>query len=315
MIEPRKSERSYRTWTQDSSRWDAYTPRASDIVIATPPKCGTTWTQRIVSLLIFQSPAPCPVMELSPWIDASFIMPREAVREMMEAQSHRRFLKSHLPFDGVPIYDEVRYIHVARDPRDACMSFFNHLSNLTEPALDMIEAAGSGAELGPFPRDFGDLQTFWRTWFTRGSQPQWQDGYPEISFVDFETSYWRARRRENLLLVHYNDLKADLDGEMRRIAAFLGIDTPLALWPRLVEAASFEAMKRDGAIILGPMGELFEGGSDRFLFKGSNGRWKDELSPDDLALADKLSARFSPGLRRWLEGGRRAAGDPAKSAD
>lgn len=34
---------------------------------------------------------------------------------MIEAQTHRRFLKSHLPMDALPIYDEVRYIHVARD--------------------------------------------------------------------------------------------------------------------------------------------------------------------------------------------------------
>ena len=219
-----------------------------------------------------------------------------------------------MPFDGLPIYDEVRYIHVARDPRDACMSFFNHYTGLTEPALEMVDAATT-PELGPAPRARRDLATFWRDWFTRGSQPQWRDGFPDVSFVDFETTYWRARSRENLLLVHYNDLKADLDAEMRRIAAFLDIETPVELWPRLVEAASFEAMKRDGPIILGPLGALFEGGSDRFIFKGSNGRWKDELSADDLALADKLVERFTPGLRRWLETGRRVAGDPVASAD
>ena len=313
MIAPRKSARSYRTWTHDSARWEHYAPRAGDVVIATPPKCGTTWTQRIVSLLIFQSPAPCPVMEISPWIDATFTGPVEAMRDRIDAQTHRRFLKSHLPLDGLPVYDEVRYIHVARDARDACMSFFNHYSGLTQPAFDLVDAA-STPELGPAPRAT-DLRTFWRDWFTRGAQPQWHDGYPDLSFVDFVMSYWRVRRRENLLLVHYNDLKADLDGEMRRIAAFLGIETPAALWPQLVEAASFAAMKREGDIILGPLGALFEGGSDRFLFKGSNGRWKDELSADDLALADKLVERFPPGLRRWVQNGRRVAGDPVTSPD
>ena len=178
----------------------------------------------------------------------------------------------------------------------------------------MIDAAAP-PELGPAPSQDVDLRAFWRRWFTRGLLPGMEDGYPDVSFVELETSYWRARRRENLLLVHYNDLKADLDGEMRRIAAFLGIDTPAALWPQLVEAASFEAMKRDGPILLGPLGALFEGGSDRFLFKGSNGRWKDELSADDHALADKLAERLSPGLRRWVEGGRLVAGDPVASPD
>jgi hypothetical protein len=184
---------------------------------------------------------------------------------IIDAQTHRRFVKSHLPFDGLPIYDEVRYIHVGRDPRDACMSLFNHWSAMLPFAFDQLDAATAATpalELGPVPRTPDDLRSFWRRWFTRGVLPGMQDGYPDVSFVELETSYWRARRRENLLLVHYNDLKADLDGEMRRIAAFLGIDTPAVLWPRLVEAASFEAMKRDGPILMG--GERgVQGGSDR----------------------------------------------------
>ncbi len=314
MIRPRKSERSYIAFVQDSTRWELYSPRVDDIVIATQSKCGTTWMQRIVSLLVFQSPAACPIMEISPWIDALFMMPREVMVQVIEAQAHRRFFKSHLPFDGLPIYDEVRYIHVARDPRDACMSLFNHWSAMTPGAFDAIDA-NVRAELGPVPRRPRELAEFWRRWFTRGVLPGTHDGYPDLSFVELESSYWRERRRENLLLVHYNDLKADLDGEMRRIAAFLEIETPAALWPSLVEAASFEAMKRDGAVLLGAANAIFEGGSDRFLFKGSNGRWKDALSADDLALADQLASRFTPGLRRWVERGRLVGGDPVSSPD
>ena len=44
----------YRTWMTDSRRWDTYRPRTGDIVVATYPKCGTTWMQRIVDLLIFR---------------------------------------------------------------------------------------------------------------------------------------------------------------------------------------------------------------------------------------------------------------------
>ena len=64
--------KTYKTWAHDSTRWEHYRARDGDIVIATYAKCGTTWMQQIVSLLIFQSPDPRSVLELSPWIDARF---------------------------------------------------------------------------------------------------------------------------------------------------------------------------------------------------------------------------------------------------
>jgi aryl sulfotransferase len=313
MSERQGQPKIYKTWAHDSTRWESYQPRYGDVVIATHSKCGTTWMQRIVSLLIFQSPEPCPVMEISPWIDARFMMPVEFMRDYIEAQSHRRFVKSHLPFDGLPYFEQIRYIHVARDARDACMSFFNHCSAFTPLAYEMLDQAAP--ELGPYPRCPDDAREFWRRWFTRGVLAGAQDGYPDVSFFDLEATYWHARRRENLLLVHYNDLKADLDGEMRRIAAFLSIETPRDLWPRLVEAATFEAMKRDGETLLGRANDIFEGGADRFFFKGSNGRWRDVMTADDLALYEKAATRFTPGLARWIENGRLVAGDPRAALD
>ena len=41
------ARREYRTWIIDSRRWQRFRPRPTDIVIATHPKCGTTWMQRI----------------------------------------------------------------------------------------------------------------------------------------------------------------------------------------------------------------------------------------------------------------------------
>jgi aryl sulfotransferase len=239
-------------------------------------------------------------------------MPVEALCDLLEGQRHRRFLKSHLPFDGLPRYDGVRYIHVARDARDACMSFFNHCSAFTPAAYEMLDRAAP--ELGPYPRCPVDPRAFWRRWFTRGVMPGARDGYPDLSYFELELSYWQARRAPNLLLVHYNDLKADLAGEMRRVAAFLSIE-PTERWPSLVEAATFTAMRRDGPVLLGLASDLFEGGSDRFLFAGSNGRWRDLMSADDLALHEQAASRLPPALARWLEHGRLVAGDPRTAPD
>ena len=104
----------------DSGRWADYAPRPDDIIVATYPKCGTTWTQRIVDLLIFQSPAPRQFSAASPWLDATFFGPIEADLALIEAQTHRRYVKSHMPLDAIPVYEGVKVIHTARDGRDAC---------------------------------------------------------------------------------------------------------------------------------------------------------------------------------------------------
>ena len=296
MTEP--ASRIYKSWTTDSRRWDHYVPRDDDVVIATYPKCGTTWMQRIVDLLIFQTPEARPIFLLSPWIDMRFGPSVEEMVEVLEKQEHRRFIKAHLPLDGLPFHEDIRYIHVARDGRDACMSFFNHCAAYTPEMYDALDRVG--ADMGaPMPRTTDDVAAFWRDWLTRGSEPGAKDGYPGLSFYDFETSWWRTRGRENVLLVHYNDLLADLDGEMRRIAAFLSIDVDEAVWPSLVEAATFADMKRRGKDLL-PMADIvFEGGSERFLYKGSNGRWREEIPAELIAAYEKKAA-----ARCWSRVGR-----------
>ena len=130
-------------------------------------------------------------------------------------------------------------------------------------------------------------------------------------FFDIARAFWAERTLPNLLLVHYADLKADLDGEMRRIAAFLDIAVDEALWPTLVEAAEFESMKRAGADLMPGAEMSFEGGHQTFLNKGTNGRWQTELTEDDLALyRDRVERELSPDLAAWLGHGRRIAGDP-----
>jgi aryl sulfotransferase len=117
-------------------------------------------------------------------------------------------------------------------------------------------------------------------------------------------------------LVHYSDLKADLSGEMRRISKFLDIDTPDDTMARLAQAATFEGMKADGEALLSSLYRFFDRGPDRFLNKGFNGRWKDILTPDDLARYHALAERrLSPDARAWTEQGRLGAGDPVTLAD
>ncbi|MFL5295764.1 MAG: sulfotransferase domain-containing protein [Phenylobacterium sp.] len=319
----RAPTRNVRTPVMDSTRWDEFPVRADDIVIATYPKCGTTWMQRIVDLLVFQDPAPRAIMDASVWLDARFFATQEEDRATLEAQSHRRFIKSHLPFDALPIYDTVKYIHVARDGRDAFLSWHNHTLGFTAEAGMRVGAVIMSDPLlaplmanGPPPATPEDPQVFFQTWIARAEAEASAGPGAELSYFDFENTYWAERGRENLLFVHYSDLKADLAGEMRRISDFLEIDTPPARLAELAEAAGFEAMKANGEALLPKIKTFFDKGPERFLNKGANGRWRDVLTEADLQRFDAVFRRkVSPSCASWLEHGRLIAGDPRQLAD
>ena len=256
--------------------------------------------QRILSLLVF-GPGSLPdvLFKLSPWIDCRFTDPLDEVVARIEAQRHRRFLKTHLPLDALPFSGDVRYVVVGRDTRDVFMSLWNHYRNYNDVIYEATAAGDPPG--GPLPRCPDDLRWLWSQWTTRGSFDWEADGWPFWSHHRHAESWWGFRHLENVLLVHYNDLQADLDAEMRRVAAHVGIDVDEESWPVLVEAARFESMKGRGVELLGPM-DRFAGGADSFLYKGSNGRWRNALTPDDLALYEAMAGRLDPGLRAWLEG-------------
>jgi aryl sulfotransferase len=307
----RKPEKAIRTWHTDSRIWDSFELRAGDIIVCTPPKTGTTWTQRIVGMLLAQSAEPRQIMQEQPWLDARFIPTEEVVAALYPAKG-RRGLKSHSPLTALPLHDDVLYINVARDPRDAVMSFHNHSMNFTDEFLAGMDQIGldDPSIATPFPRALEDPQAFFRRWLR---DPQYApfDDFTIAEFVEIENSFWDARERPNVLLVHYNDLKADRAGEMRRIAQFCGIETPEPLFADMVEAAGFTSMKRDGAELIGLAEVAFKGGADAFLHKGTNERWRSVLTEADLAdYRAALEAHVSPDLATWLEHGRLAAFDP-----
>jgi aryl sulfotransferase len=296
--------RTYRCHHLDSTRWDEVVPRPDDVVIATSLKAGTTWTQRIVSLLVFQTlDLPKALHWVSPWPDCRFIIGRAEMRDVVEGVQHRRFLKTHLPLDALPYRKSTKYIYVGRDTRDVFMSTWNHIRAYTPFARELLNS-GENPPKEPFLEPPEDIREFWRLWMTHAAYPWESDGYPYWSHHHHARTYWDFRHLPNLLLVHYNDLKADLPGEMRRIARFLDIDVPEAKWPTLADAATFASMKRDAALLGEEMGMIFEGGADRFLYKGTNDRWRDVLTADDLALYEAAAARtLTPELKRWLERG------------
>ncbi|HBW20866.1 MAG TPA: sulfotransferase, partial [Actinobacteria bacterium] len=120
----------YRSAETDSSRWYGFAFRDGDIVISTRSRTGTTWMQMICALLVFQTPdLPAPLAELSPWLDW-LITPREQVWARLEAQRHRRIIKTHTPLDGIPIDQRATYIVIGRHPLDIAVSLYHRAGNL-----------------------------------------------------------------------------------------------------------------------------------------------------------------------------------------
>ena len=122
------------------------------------------------------------------------------------------------------------------------------------------------------------------------------------------STWWEFRDLPNVLFVHYADLKADLETEIRRIADFCDIEVDGAAWPAILPSVGFEAMRAEARGSEDPIARALEGGAQRFFFKGDNGRWRGVLTEEDLALYETAASTLDPVLRRWLEGGRHAIG-------
>jgi aryl sulfotransferase len=287
----------------DSNRWDYFDKRPGDILIGTSYKAGTTWTQAIVAHLLFpDGDMPGPVPQMSPWLDMRTV-PLEVVLSSLSEQTHRRFLKTHLPLDATPYHEDMKYIYVARDARDVFMSLWNHYTKMVED-LFIIMNGLAGRVGDEFPRATDDIHEFWRDWMTRGWFEGETDGWPYWSHLYNVQSWWEFRHLPNLLLVHYSDMIEDLDREVRRIADFLEIPLTDAQFASVVHATTFSEMKKQGENYAPGGGEHWKGGAATFLHKGTNGRWRDVLSDEELELYDAACERtLDPVCRRWMEEG------------
>ncbi len=276
--------RRYRSIVYDSDRWDVVQLRPGDIVISTPPKCGTTWTQMICGLLVFQMPdLPGRVSDLSPWIDQE-IRSRKALRSMLEGMEHRRFLKTHTPLDGIPRVEGVTYLAVGRDPRDVGLSMDHHMSNLDVESFRVARVAAAeedGIELPPMipppPRLEDPTERFWA--WVDNDVPVTEVGSSLRRTLEHFATFWGVADLD-VVLLHYDDLHADLGGEMRRLAAHLGIDVDEDRWPALVGAASFAAMKQNAARTAPNAGQGHWHSDEAFFHRGTSGQWRDVLTTD-----------------------------------
>ena len=309
-------EHLYKNSLMDSGRWKFFKHRDSDIIISTPSKAGTTWIQRICSLLIFQSSVELdrPIAQISPWLD-QLISPIEEIIDLYESQTHRRFIKSHTPLTALPYFPNVTYLVCGRDPRDIFISMENHYNNLDMAKFIELTFRNSDVvEAPPLRPDDMDVNERFELWLTKGSFPWESDGYPFWSTFHHLQSFWSHRELPNIHFIHYADLQADLASEMRRIASILQIEIDESQWPELVKGATFSEMKKRYYEFVPNVDQAFWRNASKFFNKGVSGQWREIFSVKSLELyeAAKLE-KLEPSLAAWIDTGYRAAGQNHKS--
>lgn len=303
----------YRALISDSARWEGFEFRPSDIVISTPPKCGTTWTQMLCALLIFDGPEfPAPVGRLSPWLDQT-IRSLDDVRSVYGAQLHRRFIKTHTPLDGLPLVDGVSYVVVGRDPRDVMISMEHHFDNMD---LDRVlalrgQAVGNDdlATLPQRPPVSEDPAERFRA-YVRATE---FTGVVNLTVVlhHLDTA-WQRRHSANVVMCHYADFSTDLPGEVLRLGRALGFDISAERAESLAAEASLDRMRARAADVIPNAGAIWKD-DEAFLRAGSFGEWRTRVSDADLTEYDStVNATVCRDLAAWAHGGRIASGiDPS----
>lgn len=290
--------RDYRSSDDDNGRWSGFPFREGDIVISTRSKSGTTWMQMVCALLVFGTPdLPASLTTLSPWVDHR-VEPVEDVFARLEAQRHRRFVKTHTPLDGLPLDPRATYVVVARHPLDMAVSLYHQGDNIDRRRLR--ELTGAPEPTGPEPPR-PDLHTWLRDWTERETTPQ-QSLDSLVGVLHHVTDAWQRREggEIDVLLVHYADLLADLDGEMRRVAAALGVEVDEERWPALVEAATFASMRqRSNELTPNTLGVLKDNAA--FFRRGGSGAGREVLSAEELARYEaRVRELAPPEVVAWL---------------
>lgn len=291
----------------DSKRWEAFEPRGDDVIVTTSYKCGTTFTQQILYNLLVEDTADMEVfpnlMEASPWVDARFHgFSLELLKQLLAGFERRRFLKSHLPLDGLPYHAQVKYLIVARDARDVFMSLLNHYGSYTDQMYEMLN---DDPGLEPMPRYNGDDHALWRRWISTGWFDWEQEGSPFWSNMRHTQSYWDYRHLPNFMFIHYEDMIADTPAAVGKIANFIEHEIDEAGVERVAQAVNFKTVKAQAVTQSSREDHMaFKGGQATFINKGTNGRWREFLSEEELAMYTETRDRvLSPDCASWLENG------------
>jgi hypothetical protein len=286
------AERIYRGGHIRPERWETWVPNKGDILVCTPSKCGTTWTQTILAMLVHggaELPAKLPT--LSPWVDADLGVPPSEVAEALAAQKGRRVVKTHTPADGFPIWEGVTVISVYRHPLDVFFSLRKHVDN-TNGAND--------EDMYKWPVS--------RSIRAYVSRPSDVNNFDEDNLMCMATHYTNtvlSGRLPDLKVFHYSDMVRDGRRTVEALATAAGIDASTSVIDTVTKATAFGAMKAKAADYAPVGGTGFWKSDENFFDSASSKKWEGKLSEEELALyRERLKELIPDGQARdWLEDG------------
>ena len=287
--------RDIQSWAMDSTYWNDFKFRDDDIFIATYAKAGTTWVQQIVAEFIFEGETEgLPIADMSLWHD--FRLPPLEARDDVELQEHRRFIKTHLPVDALVFSPKSKYVYIARDGRDVVWSIYNHHYYMNDMLYDGLNSLPNFGPVIERPTT-DDMQQYFLDWFNKEGHPFWP-------FWENIRSWWAIRDLPNVYMIHYQNLIDDKEGEMRKMAAFLDIEIDEAKWPKMDLHTSFDYMKEHADLTTPLGGAIFDGGAKVFVNKGTNNRWRDTLSAQEIdAYEARALDELGTDCAKWLATG------------
>jgi len=280
--------------SEHNERWQGFAHRSGDVVVSTRSKCGTTWLQAICVMLVNGGPdLPESLSQTSPWLDWE-VESLEVVRSRLEAQDHRRVIKTHTPLDGLPLDDRVTYVVGARHPLDVAVSLFHHGRNIDRGRV--AELTGNPPAEGPGE----DLHEWLSWWVEPGAEPVDElDTLPGL--LHHVADAWARRDHEGVVLVHVADLLTDTGAEVRRLADLLGVAATEEVLGAITRAVHFDAMRRQ-ADVLAPdhLGVLRD--RTAFFRTGGAGEWRSLLTEEELTrYRNCVRDRLETDALTWLE--------------
>ncbi|MGK7943577.1 MAG: sulfotransferase domain-containing protein [Microcystaceae cyanobacterium] len=275
----------------DTKRWDSFQAREGDIIICTPPKCGTTWTQAICANLIFKTADfPEKLSDLSPWFDNK-LRALDVCIDALESQTHRRFIKTHTPLDGIPYFSRCQYLIVYRNPKDVYFSLRNHLLNMWNPP--------------DIPQLAKDPRKGFQAWLEAPFETGLGEQRSLSALIQHFLSYWEYKHLKNFHFFHYADMKHNISGNVGRIATILNMNNISdKTLEKIGQSVSFSEMRKKASLYRSASSNSLFKSATSFFNSGKNQQWQDVLTTDDLEHYNwRMRELLSPNQIKWLENG------------